>query len=51
MADKVTPAVKAVPKADGFKMSPSYETITTPPDVAGKCWSKGNEPSKIFSKK
>ena len=51
MGEKITPAVKSVPRSDGLKKGSANSTLTTPDMGENKVWSSDKEQkNKIFGK-
>ena len=52
MADKISPAQKKVPRADGFKSGGDHTCLTTQTDNEGNIWNNDVEQKlPIFSSK
>jgi hypothetical protein len=50
MAEKISPAQKSVPRADGFKPGGDHTCFTTPTDNEGNVWMQAGEQTlSVFS--
>jgi hypothetical protein len=51
MAEKISPALRKMPRADGFKPGGDHTCITTPTDNEGNVWMQAGEQNlSVFSK-